>query len=356
MPASHRYPTPFCEQGVQGVQVEHDTSTNEARWDDLRLLLDVIDGGSFRRAAATNHVSVNTVRARIERLERQIGSPLVVRSVQGIRPTASGARLRLSALAMRSRAPATTGSAVHDMLVSPGELRIGASEALGSGWLTPHLIELQASFPELTVSLLCENDIETDRSADLDVGIVWQPPRDGNLIMSRLATLHFMPFASRDYISKHGVPSSIDDLLYHRFIEQVAPGVRSSLLDQLVGTDRPQGFLPIRTNSSLALFWAVTSGAGIAFMPTYALGVTRRIVPIDLPFQLKFDIFCHHRAAARDDPAVRKTVEWLRRLFDPVVYPWFAREFVHPAHFPQRQGHGNVVRLFEPLLGNDGPP
>ena len=59
-------------------------------WDNLRLFLVVAEAGSFRAAANTAGVSLNTIRTKIERLERQIGGPLFRRSVEGVTPTQDG--------------------------------------------------------------------------------------------------------------------------------------------------------------------------------------------------------------------------------------------------------------------------
>lgn len=343
------------EHGVQPVQFDAEpierSSLEGLRWDDLKLFLHVADTASFRGAARVARVSINTVRSKVARLEDKLQVLLFRRQQGGVQMTPAGVRLRQVALAMRGAAVAD-GVTPSGYLRRPDELRIGASEGLGSGWLTPRLLELQSQFPELTMAMLCENDLEVDRSDDLDIGIVWQPPRNADLIVAKLATLHFMPFASRDYVREFGVPSTPEEMLNHRFIEQVAPGIKSGLLDQLVGTERPPGFLPIRTNSSLAVFWAVAQGVGIAFMPTYAAALVRSLVPIDLPFQIKFDIFYYYHPEARAAPPIVAGIEWLRASFDPQSFPWFRSAFVHPNDFRQR-AHDNVIQLFEPLVNHD---
>jgi DNA-binding transcriptional LysR family regulator len=340
------------QQGVHPVQAPPPPFPRERlaglRWDDLALFLHVAETHSLRAAALRAHISVNTVRKRITRIEDQLRDCLLERSPRGVTLTPAGQQLREVGTSMRGAAVAD-GIDSSAYLRRPDELRIGTSEGLGSGWLTPRLLQLHKRFPDLTMSMLCSNDLELDRSQDLDIGIVWQRPRNPDLIAARLATLHFMPFASVDYVNRYGAPDSAENLLHHRFIEQAAPGVKSSLLDQLVGSDRPPGFLPIRTNSSLAIFWAVANGAGIAYMPTYATTLVPRLVPIDLPFRVKFDIFYYYHPEGRASPVVMAGIDWLKSCFDPQAHPWFRSEFIHPSQFVAR-AEGNVVPLFQTLV------
>ena len=47
-------------------------------------------------------------------------------------------------------------------------------------------------------------------------------------------------------------------------------------------------------------------------------------------------------------------IAWLKTLFDPETYPWFRSNFVPPAQFgAAMRASGNVVRLFEPMIGDD---
>lgn len=338
------------EQGVQGVQspprLDRETIAGLS-WDDLRLFLHVSEGGSLRSAAVRGRVAVNTVRTKLSRLEDRIGERLVTRTHHGIRLTPAGLRLRKLVQSMQSAT--VPGDDVSTRLLRrPNELRIIASEALGSGWLTPRLLDLQAQFPSLTMTMICDNDLNVDHSEDCDIQVGWRVPRNQDLIVSKLATVHFMPFASRQYLATFGTPRSADDLLDHRFIEQVSPGIKSELLDQLVGAERPPGFLPIRTNSSFSLFWAVANSAGIAFMPTYSPVLADMLVPIDLPFRLKFDIYYYYKVESRSCEVVMAGIDWLKQCFDAEAYPWFRSDFVHPAEFFPKSG--NVVSLFDGLI------
>ena len=123
-----------------------------------------------------------------------------------------------------------------------------------------------------------------------------------------------------------------------------------SPLDFFFGTERPPGFVPIRSNSAMSVYWAVINGAGIGAFPTYARALSKELIPLSLPFQLRFDMWVYYHSDARHSPAVRAAVDWLKDAFDGEKYPWFGDEFVHPDDFPgATNGEGAVVQLFEDL-------
>ena len=66
-----------------GVQISaHEArrraSLDKISWDNLRLLLVLSEAGSFRSAANVAGISLNTIRSKIDRLERQIAAALAV--------------------------------------------------------------------------------------------------------------------------------------------------------------------------------------------------------------------------------------------------------------------------------------
>ena len=348
--SSRRVAIKNSEPGVTSVNTAGAGASPSLQSRDIHAFLIVAETGSLRRAAEQLNISVNTVRSRIERLEKEHQASLFTRTRTGAMLTPAGRELQV--IATRLRAELSLRERAADAsLLAPGELRIGASEAIGSTWLTPHILDLQSQFPELTITILCDYDLKRDRSYELDVGLVFYPPANPELITAKIATLHFLLFASKRYVTRHGAPTSLHDMVQnHKFVEQSAPGVNSHFLDLLVGLDRPKGFMPVRTNSSLALFWAVANDIGIALMPTYVVDLTNRLVPLDLPVQFRFDLYYYYHPEARDAPPVRATIAWLKKMFDPVRFPWFREAFVHPRDVEEdRTREGRIVNLFSSM-------
>jgi len=320
----------IAENGVRELNTSHAGALPEgARWDDIRVALVLDEVKSFRRAAERIGFTINTVRARLDRLEGAVGLRLFRRSPKGVTTTAACVDLLATARRIRS------GLGLLDIQASPplvaaGEIRIGASEALGVLWLAPGLSRLQDRLQPHAVHLNCSYDLQRDRSFEVDVEVGFRRSENPDRICARLATVHFMLFSSRAYLAKNGTPSTLAELTRHRFIEQIAPGVNSHIIDFLVGTGHEAAFKPIRTNSGMALLSAIERGEGIALMPTYVVALNENLVPLALPVQLRFDIFLSYAADLKNTPPIAETVRWLREIFHPAGQPWFAEHFVHP--------------------------
>ncbi len=258
-----------------------------------------------------------------------------------------------------SKTRISEGEGSDDILVAPGRVTLACTEGLGVSWLTPHLSTLAMMLSPLTVDLQFDYDLQRDRSIVADVGIAFHVPENPNTVVAKLATLHWMMFASPAYLDQYGTPHSIDELGDHVFVEQAAPGYNTTAIDLLLGADRPRSTTAIRTNSALTQGYAAANGAGIAILPSYTCAITRGLVPLPVLPQMRIPVHYYFHAEARRSPAVRAVIDWLKEAFDPVRYPWFAERFVHPDDFAALHADnedGRVVSLFGQVLDRVGKP
>jgi hypothetical protein len=75
-------------------------------------------------------------------------------------------------------------------------------------------------------------------------------------------------------------------------------------------------------------------------MPTYVAALSPRLMTIDPPLNLRFDIYAAFQAEARTRPLVAAALEWLGTCFAAEENPWFRHEFIHPRDFPARPRAG----------------
>ena len=331
---------------VPGVNTEHHAEFADLQWDDVRLFRAIQRLGSMRKVASDLGVVVNTIRRRIERIETRLGLTLVHRSANGITLADDGEKLLRIGEAMGHAAEWDLAESTKDVLVKPGQLTIACTEGIGTLWLTPRMSRLQAALPGMTVGLDFDYNLERDRTHEADIWLTYEQPTQADLIASKLATIHFAVYASKSYIQRHGVPSTMDTLKSHRIVEHVSPGVRSELLDFLIGTERPQGFVAMRTNSSLSQLWSVARGVGIGALPTFVSEITSAAAPVPPELRIRRELRLVYRSKAKPSPAIHAAVNWLRECFDRTVHPCFADTYIDPESFTRDTGDTNIVNLF----------
>jgi DNA-binding transcriptional LysR family regulator len=331
---------------VPGVNTEHPAGFAGLQWDDVRLFRAIQRLGSMRKVALDQGVVVNTIRRRIERIEARLGLTLVHRSANGIALAEDGKKLLRIGEAMGHVAEWDLAESSKNVLVKPGQLTIACTEGIGTLWLTPRMSRLQAVLPKMTIGLDFDYNLERDRTHEADIWLTYEQPTQADLVTSKLASIHFAIYASKGYLDRHGIPSTVDSLKNHHIVEHVSPGVRSDLLDFLIGTERPEGFVAMRTNSSLSQLWSVAKGVGIGALPTFVSEITSAAAPVPPDVRIRRELRLVYRSRAKSSPAIHAAVNWLRECFDRTVHPCFADTYIDPKDFTRDTGDTNVVNLF----------
>jgi DNA-binding transcriptional LysR family regulator len=319
-------------------------------WEDVRLFLEVAQSGSFRKAAESTGVSSNTLMRRIAMLESQLGHILLARDATGVRLTAEGHEVVRIGERLRKEASGLERIAKVSSRGLSGVVKVAVTEGLGTFWLIPRLVDFQQRHPELTVDLFCDMRLADMTGHQADVAVQLDRPPEGDLVIARLGYLHLMLFASDEYLRLHGAPSRVEDLANYHFVEQVSPQIPSEMAETLVANPLAKHFVSFRANTSTAHAYAISRGAGIGLLPTYARAITRRVRPINIDFRLRRDIWLTFHPKARNIKRVKAAVDWLREAFDPVRCPWFREEFVAPDKLEGDFLKNNVVQLFEGFL------
>ncbi len=339
------------ERGVHPVEQEAIVALlDRVRWDDLHVLRAMAASPSIRRSATDLGLSPNTVRARISRLEEALGTTLFFRDRNGLRITDEGRVVVKVANEMRVASVNLPMGEGNNALVKSGEIRICASEGIGTFWLTPRLLQLKQALPDLLVSLDSFSDQTVISPREHDISIGFSRPNDQEAVVAKIGTIHVIPFASEAYIQSFGRPTTLNDISGHQCVQQDAPGLSYDALSLFLGAEETQRTVSIRVSSSYSLFWAVASGVGIGALPTYIRAISKRVYPVDLPIQLKFDLWMSYNRAARKSRPLRVAIDWLRASFNPTLYPWFAEQFVHPNEFGDIIEDSQVVPIFDHLI------
>lgn len=253
-------------------------------WDKLRIFHAVAQAGSFTHAGEELHLSQSAVSRQVSALEDDLSIALFHRHARGLILTEQGELLYQTAQDVFSKL-STVQATLSDSRARPvGELRVTTTVGFGSTWLTPRIGEFLENYPEIEVSLICD-----DRELDLgmreaDVAIRMAMPTQPDLVKLRLCTIHTHLYAAPEYLDRHGAPKVLEEIDEHDLIvygEEAPPTLRNVNWPLFIGLKAHNQRKPrLQVNNIYGLLLAAENGLGIAALPDYMVWGNNRIVRV----------------------------------------------------------------------------
>ena len=244
-------------------------------WDKLRVFHTVAEAGSFTHAGEGLNLSQSAISRQIGALEESLDQLLFHRHARGLILTEQGELLHRTVRTVFQELTMVESRLSDNRERPSGPLKISATVAFGSSWLTPRIKDFIELYPEIEISLLL-TDEEVDLSMrEADIAIRMAPPRQPDLIQRRLLTLMTHIYASPSYLQRNGVPKNVEDLEHHRLIVygfDTPPPVASVnwLLDVGAKPDKRRKAV-LRVNNLYGVYRAARSGLGLAALPDYMI-------------------------------------------------------------------------------------
>ena len=285
-------------------------------WDLLHCFLAVSETGSLSAAARRLKLSQPTVGRRMAALEDRLGTRLFERPGRRLVLTAEGESLHETVKRMEDEALAAERRLGGRDVALSGIVRIACTEGIGAHWLTPALRHFQATYPEIDVELVVNNQTVNLSRREADIAIRMRLPGSGAplqdaLIARRLGELAMSCYAAPAYLRRHGAPHAADDLKAHRIIG----------FDDSFGGPEFQNWLPpeaqgarhaVISNSLLVQRAAIAAGLGIGIAADIlARGDADfvRVLP-GLPVR-RPEVWLLYHADLRHSARIRATIEFL---------------------------------------------
>lgn len=242
-------------------------------WDKLRVFHAVAEAGSFTHAGETLNLSQSAVSRQISALEDGLGVPLFHRHARGLSLTEQGEALNHTVRDIVAKLTLTERMIGESRDVAKGPLKVTATSAFGSTWLTPRIGEFLSLYPDVQLTLLLD-DTELDLGMrEADVAIRVSAPRQPDLIQRHLMAFRSHLYAHQDYLKKRGEPQSVADLASHDLItfpqDMRAPFANTHWLKSLVDSTVARNRTVLQVNNLYAIVRAVESGLGIGAFPEY---------------------------------------------------------------------------------------
>jgi DNA-binding transcriptional LysR family regulator len=256
--------------------------------EQLRLLVKVIQSGSFTRAADLLGTQKSYASRVVARLEKELGAKLLERTTRSLSVTELGREVFERAVGILSAVEDTT-RLVHNTQGDPkGLLRLTCGVEFGMLAVGRWLDEYLEANPRVSA------DVEyTSRVLDLvhegfDIGIRVGRVQASRLVARPLGELEYALFACPLYLERQGRPETPDQLREHGLVMFSAGTQRRGwTLTPSGGSERDavrvEGPARLRVNNSFAVRDAVLRGLGIGQLPLLIASddlAAGRLVPV----------------------------------------------------------------------------
>lgn len=289
----------------------------------IQYFIAAAEAGSFTAAARRMEVSVPAVQKMIGALEQLLGTTLLERSVQGVRPTASGSSYLDCCRALLDELLATEELLTRSSARPSGTLVVAAHEQLAHHILLPALPRFRARYPELqidfrTVHRLSDADAQ---AAEILLLHGW-PEATQDYVHRKLGMARSLVMASPEYWAARGIPSDPAELAQHECLMMRNPaGIVIDLWEFTRTAERRavrvNGWL--LSNAREVVMEAVVRGQGLARFneaTTRAHVQSGRLVPVLLDWEVQGGppINLLYRASARRNLRARLFIDFTQQL------------------------------------------
>jgi DNA-binding transcriptional LysR family regulator len=158
--------------------------------------------------------------------------------------------------------------------VPRGRLRINAPVSFGLLHLAPAITDFLQRFPDVSVEMLVNDRVVDLLEGDFDVGVRIGRLRDSSLVARRIGPVRLAVCAAPDYLARHGVPSTPDDLKNHNCLEYTYFETRGEW--RLLNPKGDEIVVPVSgrylANNADVLRTTAIAGGGVILVPTFMVG------------------------------------------------------------------------------------
>ncbi len=187
--------------------------------DDLAVFVRVVERGGFASAARELGVPTSNISRAISRLESQSGVRLLHRTTRTVKPTTDGREL-FASVAPALMSVRSAARALEPATRKPkGRLRVSAPNDLCAGFLADVIVAFAERYPQVLLDFRLTNQHTNLVEEGFDVAVrATTRLGDSSLVARKLGDLSLCLYASASYLSKHGAPTSLDDLQHHQCV------------------------------------------------------------------------------------------------------------------------------------------
>jgi len=247
---------------------------NKGLLDGIVVFVEVVQAGSFTRAAHNTSHSTSYISKEIKQLEERLGVRLLHRTTRTQSLTPDGQLYFQQCLQIVDDAEQAESVVGGHQVEPKGTLKVSCPVSFGLSHVRPVLATFTAKYPKIVLDIEL-NDRKVDMIAEgVDVVIrASSQSIDSSLISRRFKQSHSVTVASPEYLADHGVPETPRELTEHQTIVYSYLKNADTWVYQLAG--QPDLSIKLNshviTNSPEMIIALCVAGQGIIRTPLFNL-------------------------------------------------------------------------------------
>lgn len=178
----------------------------------MSVLVAIVDGGSFARAADVLNMSPPGVSRAVARLETRLGIRLFDRTTRSVTLTDEGRRFYEQVQPLLAGLEDAAASAAEGVKTVRGRLRINIDPFFSRLLLGPQLGNFLERHPQLELDLVTRDRLGDMIGDGFDLALRFGHPRPSTLVARKLSDSNIITVASPAYLKRYGRPATPQEL------------------------------------------------------------------------------------------------------------------------------------------------
>ena len=291
------------------------------RFAAIQVFAQVVESGSFAKAAGRLGLSTSATSRHIAELEAHLQTRLLNRTTRRVSLTESGRAFYERSVQLLADLHEAEQEASRAAVVPRGTIRLTTSVNFGVRHLAPAIAEFLAQNAEVRFDVSLSDRIVDLVEEGFDLAVRIGPPGSENLVARKLGETRLVPCASPAYLAAHGAPQVPEDLERHNCFtyEYVTPRNVWRFRDASGQERAVRVSGTLHSNNGDVLAEVAARGGGIVVEPAFIVGPdvrAGRLVPLLQEFTpAPLPIYAVYPTRKHLSAKVRRFVEFLVERF-----------------------------------------
>jgi DNA-binding transcriptional LysR family regulator len=152
-------------------------------------------------------------------------------------------------------------------------------EGIGSMYLTRCIADFHKQYPSIQIELITDTRLLDMTRREADIFVSFFRPRGKRLSVKKIGEFKIALYATVEYLGKHRNPTTVKDLEEHFFVDFIDEHIHIKENRWLSDILRPR-HTAFRSTSLVSQYMAVSSGIGIAMLPSYVAAHNKNLRPV----------------------------------------------------------------------------